>query len=513
MAALSPLAALSLALLAPLAGSSWSGPSVWPTWNAQGVSAFSIDGAKSAPGFLVGNTQGSLDDDWPSWAVELQHGRKAGLRIFGVCPDGSDLLRLPQAQLSNHTKQMVSRVLATVPDALVIPRVPIGTFLGPGSPFERAQIMAEANSWPGHPAGSLSPVPYGSLTAKWAAASAARMATFLKLLDAEFPGRIGGVHLSGLAAGEMRWEQPPEDFGLADYSNSTTAEFCSTYASVDCTVAPTALERCTAVAGSNIFVSNASAEFNLFLSMQVQRAISDIAQAAKAAMDGKGLVLAFYGYLNELGGHRMSGSGHLALNQLLHDKNIDGIVSPYKYDNIVRHPTGPLATMGPFDIGPIHKKFWISEDECVPPADRLFPARCPPPPHFGRLTFYTHLLRTDTACCVRVGSTRTSLATLQYTSGFSSCNNITGTTCDANLMRRNLLTSALHGAGICESCNDTPPFPFYPLDLTDATIVTACRSVRLARRRLVRTSWQAGLSQRHLDNSNLECHQQRTPCG
>ena len=301
---------LGLVLLVPTAdGARWSGPTVRPVWNAHGVSAFSVDGAASAPGFLVGNTQGGLDDDWPSWAVELQHGRQAGVRIFGVCTDGSDLLSFPQVQLSNHTKQMVARVLAAVPDALVIPRVPIGTFLGPGSPFEHAQIMAEATSWPGHPAGSLSPISFGSLTAKWAAASAARMATFLELLDAAFPGRIAGVHLAGLAAGEMRWEQPPEDTGLADYSNSTVAEFCATYStSAQCETAPMAVERCRGVHGSNLFVSNASAEFNLFLSKQVQRAISEIAKAAKATMDNKGLVIAFYGYLNELGGHRLSGS-------------------------------------------------------------------------------------------------------------------------------------------------------------------------------------------------------------
>ena len=47
------------------------------------------------------------------------------------------------------------------------------------------------------------------------------------------------------------------------------------------------------------------------------------------------------GYVNELGGHRASGSGHLALSQLLRDPNIDGIASPYKYGlNQFRRPTG-----------------------------------------------------------------------------------------------------------------------------------------------------------------------------
>ena len=48
----------------------------------------------------------------------------------------------------------------------------------------------------------------------------------------------------------------------------------------------------------------------------------------------EGLVITFYGYLNELGGHRIAGSGHLALGKLLKDTNVDGIVSPYKYSMV-----------------------------------------------------------------------------------------------------------------------------------------------------------------------------------
>jgi hypothetical protein len=57
--------------------------------------------------------------------------------------------------------------------------------------------------------------------------------------------------------------------------------------------------------------------------------------------------------------------------------------------------------MGTFDCGVVHKKLWISEDD-----------------------------------------SRTSFA---KPSIFTSCTNAT---CDANLLRRNLITTALHGAGI-----------------------------------------------------------------
>ena len=39
--------------------------------------------------------------------------------------------------------------------------------------------------------------------------------------------------------------------------------------------------------------------------------LSTVAAAAKKVMEGKGLVFAFYGYLNELGDKREAASGHL----------------------------------------------------------------------------------------------------------------------------------------------------------------------------------------------------------
>ena len=287
--------------------SAWSGPDVRPVWNAHGVSGLSVDGEVSAPGFLVGNTQGGLADDWAAWKVELTNAAAAGVKVFGICTDGSDLLSFPDVVLANHTRQMVALVLEAVPHALVLPRVPIGTFLGKDEGFDRVQIMAPAvcigcPPWPAADgngtSGSLLRQPYGSMTSAWASASATRMAQWLKLLDAAFPGSIAGVHLAGLAAGEMRFESPPEDAGMADYSNATVAEFCSgqqiRLGRTKTCNAPSATDRCTPPEG-NIFVANASASFNLFTSGQVQRAISAIAAAAKAAMDKKGLVIVFYG--------------------------------------------------------------------------------------------------------------------------------------------------------------------------------------------------------------------------
>lgn len=249
------------------------------------------------------------------------------------------------------------------------------------------------------------------MTTSWAVTAAARMAQLMNLLDAAFPGRIAGVHLASLADGENRYACPPENYGYSDYSTPLQEEFCRlwqrqrqqhnpTQRSTACVV-PTAQDRCTPTSG-NLFVSNASAEYNLFLSHQVRSAISAHAAAVKTASGNKALVLAFYGYLNELGGHRIAGSGHLELAELLADTNVDGIVSPYKYGASFRHPAGPLASMGPMDAPTLRGKLWISEDD-----------------------------------------TRTSFS--HAGPPFLSC---TDTVCDVQLMRRNIFTSVLHGAGV-----------------------------------------------------------------
>ena len=182
---MAPARALLLAQAASGSAAAWTGPAIKPVFSQQGgVAALSIDGKVSAAGWLVGNTQGGLDDNFASWEAEITHAAKAGVRIFGICPDGQDLLGHPTPLLSNHTRAMVERVLAAAPDALLYPRMPIGTWLGAGSAFERAELLSSATSLPGKPAGTSIDSVYGSMTAAWANDSAARLAHFLSLLDA-----------------------------------------------------------------------------------------------------------------------------------------------------------------------------------------------------------------------------------------------------------------------------------------------------------------------------------------
>lgn len=377
----------------------WSGPRVRPVFNSQGLSALEIDGVLSAPGVLVGNTQGGLVDNWADWAVELESAGSAGVRIFGICPSGTDLG--PVVQLSAHTRSMIDMVLKSVPDALIIPRIPVG-----GAPESTSAVVMMATN------GTLTSIGYGSMTSNWTAGAAPRMAQLLQLMDAAYPGKIAGVHLAGLAAGEMRYECPPEGVpGYADYSAGMQADYCTekerrSGAAQHACVVPTAAERCAAQTGNSLFVDASVADFNLFQSRKVQESISAHAAAAKAAMGGKGLVWAFYGYLNELGGLRTAAGGQLALAQLLRDPNVDGIVSPYKYDELYRLPSGPFVTMGTADSCSLHNKMWISEDDTRTSFSGAKP---------GGLAF---------ACAAN------------------------DTACDEHVLRRNTLTSVLHGSGL-----------------------------------------------------------------
>jgi hypothetical protein len=44
------------------------------------LQAFSVDGVLSAPTFLVGNTQGGLDDNYAAWSIEIKSAAAQGVR-------------------------------------------------------------------------------------------------------------------------------------------------------------------------------------------------------------------------------------------------------------------------------------------------------------------------------------------------------------------------------------------------------------------------------------------------
>jgi hypothetical protein len=168
----------------------------------------------------------------------------------------------------------------------------------------------------------------------------AQLASVMAEMDAAFPGHIAGVHLSGLHTGEWFFWDDDDPALFHDYSASASAEFCALYPTL-CPL-PAAVARArptvgTALLDNSTVAGAASVQMSLFLSQLAVRAITGLAAAIKSVSGGNALVMTFYGYLFELGGRRLPGSGHLALQTLLASPYVDMIVSPYSY-SVSRQP-------------------------------------------------------------------------------------------------------------------------------------------------------------------------------
>ena len=182
---------------------------------------------------------------------------------------------------------------------------------------------------------------------------------------------------------------------MADYSISAQHEWCTSWGagSQHC-AAPTAAERFHARTGNTLVVDGntsgpgaGSARYNQFLSQRVATTLGVLADGVKAASGGRALVGFYYGYIFGLAGRRLTGSGHLALAQLLAHPSVDAIVSPYDYSTEVRSlslppprislflltyllgvqqvrsPTGPLLGHVPMDTAALHGKLYFLEDD------------------------------------------------------------------------------------------------------------------------------------------------------
>eukprot|EP01006_Ploeotia_vitrea_P054688 TRINITY_DN67918_c1_g1_i1.p1 TRINITY_DN67918_c1_g1~~TRINITY_DN67918_c1_g1_i1.p1 ORF type:complete len:665 (+),score=30.96 TRINITY_DN67918_c1_g1_i1:84-1997(+) len=222
-------------------------------------------------------------------------------------------------------------------------------------------------------------MPMNSVTKHWIAACQQRLLAMLQYLDSTWPQRIAGFHLTGMHTGE--WFYPGiGDAGwqhwFADYNDDVAQWYCNTttkQSAADpqqkCSI-PTASQRASANWGNSFVVgaqTGTENNFNLFLSQHVVRsAISALAKTCKTVSQNKMFVMFFYGYLFALADARLSGSGHLALQEVINDVNVDAIVSPYLYIHFSRNVSKTAAAFlphGPLDAPVVRKKIWIVEDD------------------------------------------------------------------------------------------------------------------------------------------------------
>jgi hypothetical protein len=258
-----------------------------------GFPRVSIDGEAHVPVFLTLNTD--LLSDWAVLDSELSAAASAGVRIISFMSGFASWFRTGaggwnfNVPVPPSVVQLIDHIVLVHPKAVFIPRV--GMY---GISTELVTISDAA--------GKRTICPFDAITDDYIADGSKILEAGLSLLDATFPGRFIGVHLSALHTGEWFFpnscpgDGPGNAAGFAGYSNFTRESFCRRPgATKDCDV-PTVVQR-TAPTVGNTFVAAEPAQFNLWMSDRVVEAITAFSRAIKAVTEGKALAGAFYGYL------------------------------------------------------------------------------------------------------------------------------------------------------------------------------------------------------------------------
>ncbi|MGI5924971.1 MAG: beta-galactosidase [Lentisphaeria bacterium] len=105
-------------------------------------------------------------------------------------------------------------------------------------------------------------------------------------------------------------------------------------------------------------------DFYTYNSWLVADTLSHLAAAVKKLTRGQKTVGVFYGYLLQLcGGQRLQNAGHLALEQVLNDPNIDFVCSPTSYAFRQHGGLGTCHFMSLVDSVKLHGKLWFNEND------------------------------------------------------------------------------------------------------------------------------------------------------
>jgi hypothetical protein len=337
----------------------WSGPKVTIGKAADSWRRLIINGQAIVPMWVkVGGEdplEGGGPNRWDAVRFTLQQAAKVGalpivsfstdrlVRNSSAVEGGTDWQFNQARPLDNRTEDLFQRILSYAPDALLFPTIypwfghhDNGACVVSGRACQ--QIVMQDSTNASHSRISFPNVP----SAQWAAQVAQQLAGLLCYLDARFPRKLFGVQLNGIETGEwflpgMGGHSDPSMF--ADYSETTRQTWCSRVENGDsdgaapCTL-PSSARRDTPTIGNTLrsgSTPNTTMAFNRFLSTRTVSALASVAAAAKQISGDNAFVGFYYGYLYELAGRRLAGSGHLALTELMREPSIDAILSPYAY--------------------------------------------------------------------------------------------------------------------------------------------------------------------------------------
>ena len=416
----------------------WSGPEVRVVRQPNGAVAWQINGHQNVQPqfFKVALTHDPhAKDNWSDVDYELQLACKAAVPVVSFYINEANVSKYGNTEAGSSwslfsrsfdpsTEAMFARVETICPDAYLWPN--IDAWLPPKScgatPLDNVTLRVSTTGSHYVDYSNFNNAPNSA----WLDCASGHLSRFMALLDGRFPGKIWGVQVSNLVTTE--WFLPGSCtsgsacFELGDYANSTRDAYCAsigqTHWDDDGCEIPTPAERINGVAGSagaGLLATSNSARFAAFLATRTADAIAALARVTKVASNGKAFFATYYGYILELSGCRLPATGHFAVSRLLAEPAVDGIISPYMYEDSVRLPGGALLPHGVFDSPSLRNKLYIIEDDSRT-------ALC-----FKRTTMNESI--PDAWC---LGYRQDSFFATR------------------NLLLRNLVTTSLHFAGSCE---------------------------------------------------------------
>ncbi len=318
-------------------------------------------------------------------AIELA--RKQGVDLVSWCGIDTWITRPGEEPDYSWIDGEIEKVLARNPEALLIPRVSVGT---PDWWLEEHPdaIMLFKKLENGKWVDSREVVWIGGrgmpsvASEEWRRASGEALRKLVSHLEEKFGDHIIGYHPCGQNTGEWfyndSWEgklncyEPAfekafrkwlkEKYGKEEALRRAWGEPDITF---DTVTLPTPEERMSASFG---FFRDPKKErklvdFHEFQNIVMAETLEEFAKVVKEATKGRKLVVYFYGYIFELGGmpYGVQQSGHLAFKRLIDSPYIDVFVSPISYGD--RGAGGIGAFMTAVDSLPLHNKLWLNEDD------------------------------------------------------------------------------------------------------------------------------------------------------
>lgn len=327
----------------------------------------------------------------------IQYFSQAGIQLFGFCSTPTEgaynLEMLTEYAPGKYNYAQFDRrmrnVLANNPQAMVIVRLYLHAprwwsrqhpddLVRFTVPEDKEGITHEYFSFNGRPAPSWASPAWREYTIQ----GLQKMMEFLS--QTPYADHLAGFVLaSGQTEEWMEWGL--DDVVFSDYSPASEKAFRAWlkehYGSdqalqsawkdpsvtLESATQPTARERSLEYAGVMLPARPGArriADYNRYHGENVAGCIREFCRAIKEATEGRLLVGAFYGYMNELSGRsRLLLSGHLGVESLLEAPEVDFLCSPTGYAYRKTGGAGFPYAMGAVASLQLHNKFWFVEND------------------------------------------------------------------------------------------------------------------------------------------------------